>query len=758
MATAGNTFDNIAHKLIDEQLASDINHMLELVETGTIANLEHIDRVDNPHKVTKEQVGLGNVDNTADMDKPVSNAVSSAINSFKEENSREHSEIHSAINTLKEENSREHSEIHSAINTLKEENSSEIEKAKEEINKSIDNFYNRLSSAVNTLKDSNSAAHTTLQQEINNTKSELQSAINTLETEVSSAINTLDKTVKALNFTDKEIIDITQADTFVVTGLDGGTKRVSKKDISSNKPITLVTEIDSLTSGLYVVHPYVQNTIIPQEIRDKFSGDYLFYCVETYQLNDGGVISTQQLMYVSALTIIIKIPIAQRCKADNGPYSDWAVISVLDLSRAGSIEYTSTISTTETLVTADSQGQNISRLPVAELIGEVEEKTLSKLEDRMYSLIYRNGWEKGFLDEVPNLKNIIPLDRVSIYGKNIAAIPDNYGRGVFLTTYDETTGAYNSVEINESWAMDIATGKNYTLFCDDETLVCIDHSKDIKDNSTYIKPNNIHFSGDSWSIQRIPSQDVDEFIIMSGNIDRAMLEGVYKYTPKTNTLEKLPVETGGAYGVGIYPQYLGTFFYLNNAKTIVFVTPAQAIVYNADNMEENYEIMFRTSTGYVDTVLSDFVQLDDSTIGALYKDTSNNLRLLTISNNDLVTHKPADGTRWGRAVLADFTQYPMGMSYVADEKLVLRKLSDNYFAAHYKTANIDDLRSCDFTIFKWDNNKVSETTLMNFKDLVITQESSGIGFLGYNNFGLMWVAQTNTGYMTYKTALNKFNI
>lgn len=135
--------------------------MLETVEATAEVFTNHTADKNNPHNVTKEQVGLSNVDNTADMDKPVSNAVSSAINSFKEENSREHSEIHSAINTLKEESS------------------SEIEKAKEEINKSIDNFYNRLNSAVNTLKDSNSAAHTALQQEINNTKSELQSAMKT---------------------------------------------------------------------------------------------------------------------------------------------------------------------------------------------------------------------------------------------------------------------------------------------------------------------------------------------------------------------------------------------------------------------------------------------------------------------------------------------------------------------------------------------------------------------------------------------------
>lgn len=39
----------------------------------------HKNSVSNPHQVTKAQVGLGNVDNTADLDKPVSNATQSAI-------------------------------------------------------------------------------------------------------------------------------------------------------------------------------------------------------------------------------------------------------------------------------------------------------------------------------------------------------------------------------------------------------------------------------------------------------------------------------------------------------------------------------------------------------------------------------------------------------------------------------------------------------------------------------------------------------
>ena len=40
---------------------------------------DHIADVNNPHQVTKAQIGLGNVDNTSDMDKPISSAVQSAL-------------------------------------------------------------------------------------------------------------------------------------------------------------------------------------------------------------------------------------------------------------------------------------------------------------------------------------------------------------------------------------------------------------------------------------------------------------------------------------------------------------------------------------------------------------------------------------------------------------------------------------------------------------------------------------------------------
>lgn len=41
---------------------------------------EHVGDTDNPHEVTKAQVGLGNVDNTSDVNKPISNATQTALN------------------------------------------------------------------------------------------------------------------------------------------------------------------------------------------------------------------------------------------------------------------------------------------------------------------------------------------------------------------------------------------------------------------------------------------------------------------------------------------------------------------------------------------------------------------------------------------------------------------------------------------------------------------------------------------------------
>lgn len=45
----------------------------------TAGDADHVNKTDNPHGVTKAQVGLGNVDNTSDANKPVSTATQTAL-------------------------------------------------------------------------------------------------------------------------------------------------------------------------------------------------------------------------------------------------------------------------------------------------------------------------------------------------------------------------------------------------------------------------------------------------------------------------------------------------------------------------------------------------------------------------------------------------------------------------------------------------------------------------------------------------------
>lgn len=64
---------------------------------------QYKERKDNPHCVTKEQVGLGNVDNTSDIDKPVSTAQQNAIDSAvanHNTSSTSHDDIRTLISTI----------------------------------------------------------------------------------------------------------------------------------------------------------------------------------------------------------------------------------------------------------------------------------------------------------------------------------------------------------------------------------------------------------------------------------------------------------------------------------------------------------------------------------------------------------------------------------------------------------------------------------------------------------------------------------
>lgn len=71
---------------VDDLLAPKLDSETAEDTYATITNLNaHISNTSNPHSVTKTQVGLGNVDNTSDLNKPVSTAQQAAINTAKQD-------------------------------------------------------------------------------------------------------------------------------------------------------------------------------------------------------------------------------------------------------------------------------------------------------------------------------------------------------------------------------------------------------------------------------------------------------------------------------------------------------------------------------------------------------------------------------------------------------------------------------------------------------------------------------------------------
>jgi PIN domain nuclease of toxin-antitoxin system len=81
-STIDATYNDGANSLTLAVIPSGIDHQnLSNVGTNTHTQIDsHIASTANPHSVTKAQVGLGNVDNTSDLNKPISTATQTALN------------------------------------------------------------------------------------------------------------------------------------------------------------------------------------------------------------------------------------------------------------------------------------------------------------------------------------------------------------------------------------------------------------------------------------------------------------------------------------------------------------------------------------------------------------------------------------------------------------------------------------------------------------------------------------------------------
>ena len=77
LSSAWNTYRNSLNGSIQQFTSTVMSAVNNKADAQTVNS--HVQRSDNPHNVTKSQVGLGNVDNTSDASKPVSNFQRQAI-------------------------------------------------------------------------------------------------------------------------------------------------------------------------------------------------------------------------------------------------------------------------------------------------------------------------------------------------------------------------------------------------------------------------------------------------------------------------------------------------------------------------------------------------------------------------------------------------------------------------------------------------------------------------------------------------------
>lgn len=135
-------FNDAVNEILDVQVyvreltAEDLNP----VEQLTKLLFEHINNKFNPHEVTKEQVGLGNVDNTADMDKPVSRPQKEYIDALENRVKGWFKQLNVWINNHVTEVNKKFQDVWAAIN--KKLDKEDYENDKDNFNSHIRNYDN----------------------------------------------------------------------------------------------------------------------------------------------------------------------------------------------------------------------------------------------------------------------------------------------------------------------------------------------------------------------------------------------------------------------------------------------------------------------------------------------------------------------------------------------------------------------------------------------------------------------------------------
>ena len=161
----------------------------------------HVSNFENPHKVTAEQVGLGNVDNTSDADKPISTATQEALDNLGKEISDHKADKNNPHEVTKEQiglgNVENTADIDKPVSTATQKL---VDDTKKELDTKIDNHTSDFNnphqvtkeqvglSNVDNTADINKPVSVAQQALVNSTKAELKQNISDIEKDVTNHV------------------------------------------------------------------------------------------------------------------------------------------------------------------------------------------------------------------------------------------------------------------------------------------------------------------------------------------------------------------------------------------------------------------------------------------------------------------------------------------------------------------------------------------------------------------------------------------
>ena len=292
---------------VDSLLSSKLNITTASTTYATISSLNnHINNKSNPHSVTKSQIGLGNVDNTSDISKPVSTAQQNAINTAKQDVIDQYMEADTALQTQITAHADELTSINEDIVDINEK----IPAGASSTNTLVST--SQLEERAQSIISGYGEADSDLQTQINGQASSITSLTSRVSTN-ESAIAMLDSDVDSLT------TDVTTAKSDI-SSLKTATNTQAGliQDLQSGKQNTLTqAQLNAVNSGITAAKVSTYDNYATAIAGKQPAGDYATNTALSQGLN-GKVDKTQGVAYAGKVLAVNEQGIVEPTEVKTG--------------------------------------------------------------------------------------------------------------------------------------------------------------------------------------------------------------------------------------------------------------------------------------------------------------------------------------------------------------------------------------------------------------------------------------------------------